>query len=85
MPIVLIRNIFTVYMTNATHRKHVVASCGRKDSKKFRIPSKNQSMCLRLPGTVVILKKAVSDRLGAPSGARTLDPNIKSVVLYQLS
>ena len=22
---------------------------------------------------------------GAPSGARTLDPNIKSVVLYQLS
>ena len=24
-------------------------------------------------------------RLCAPSGARTLDPNIKSVVLYQLS
>ena len=32
-----------------------------------------------------ILKKAVLNRLGAPSGARTLDPNIKSVVLYQLS
>ena len=26
-----------------------------------------------------------SDCLSAPSGARTLDPNIKSVVLYQLS
>ena len=24
-------------------------------------------------------------RFGAPLGARTLDPNIKSVVLYQLS
>ena len=32
-----------------------------------------------------ILKKAVLNRLCAPSGARTLDPNIKSVVLYQLS
>ncbi len=32
-----------------------------------------------------ILKKAVQYRLCAPSGARTLDPNIKSVVLYQLS
>ena len=29
------------------------------------------------------LKKSVA--LSAPSGARTLDPNIKSVVLYQLS
>ena len=32
-----------------------------------------------------VIKKAVLNRLCAPSGARTLDPNIKSVVLYQLS
>ena len=31
------------------------------------------------------LKNKESRVLGAPSGARTLDPNIKSVVLYQLS
>ena len=34
------------------------------------------------------IKKAGTESLGffgAPSGARTLDPNIKSVVLYQLS
>ena len=42
---------------------------------------------LAMPSGVGDTKKggSLNFRPGAPSGARTLDPNIKSVVLYQLS
>ena len=44
--------------------------------------------CCEFSGEQNITKKAETFRFPlfcTPSGARTLDPNIKSVVLYQLS
>ena len=38
-----------------------------------------------ITGTIRNKKRRLKNRLCAPPGARTLDPNIKSVVLYQLS
>ena len=48
-------------------------------------PTKNVHYTYIFMSTLPKKKPTLSDRLCAPPGARTLDPNIKSVVLYQLS
>ena len=61
-----------------------------RNSGKFRIPLSPYSIVRDILAALIhnhIRKtETISDlRSSAPLGARTLDPNIKSVVLYQLS
>ena len=56
----------------------------RPDSR--RNSGSNAVMPCRLIHNNIRKTETISDlRFSAPLGARTLDPNIKSVVLYQLS
>ena len=78
------RDVYWEYRIYATEREPATQMSGDVTEMSWN-PCYTQTASEACQRPFGILKKAVLNRLCAPSGARTLDPNIKSVVLYQLS